>query len=74
MVLSAALGAGSVIIWNSFSKYHYNGALYSDSEDYVNNYGYNYFKETNKAQEELYIELYHVAKDFEHKNKNLQPL
>ena len=71
IVLSAALGAGSVIIWNSFSKYHYNGALYSDSEDYVNNYGYNYFKETNKAQEELYIELYHVAKDFEHKNKNL---
>ncbi len=71
IVLGAALGAGSVYIWNAFSKYHYNGALYSDSEDYVNNYGYNYFKETNKAQEELYIELYHVAKDFEQKNKNL---
>ena len=71
IVLGVALGAGSVIIWNSFSKYHYNGDLYSDSEDYVNNYGYNYFKETNKAQEELYIEFYHVAKDFEHKNKNL---
>ncbi|MCR5565091.1 MAG: hypothetical protein K6F59_04805 [Gammaproteobacteria bacterium] len=70
-IVGAILGVGVVLIGYGVSKYHYSGELYSDSLDYKNNYGYNYFKENNKNQEELYIELYHVAVDFTHQNKNL---
>lgn len=71
VIVGAALGIGIFQICFSVSTYHYHGDLYSDSEDYKNNYGYNYLKEKNEAQGELYVELYHVAKDFSHKNKNL---
>ena len=54
------------------SSYEYDGSMYEESNDYVNNYGYNYFLKNNENQEKLYKDAYYRCVDFKNKKINLK--
>ena len=53
-------------------SYEYDGSMYEESNGYVNNYGYKYFKDNNANQEKLYKDAYYRCVDFSNKKINLK--
>ena len=52
-------------------EYKYDGSIYSESYDYKNNYGYEYFLDKNTNQAKLYEDTYLRSVDFSNKELNL---
>ena len=53
------------------TSYIYDGSTYEESDDYKDNYGYNYFLENNNNQKKLYEDAYLRCVDFSKKEINL---